>query len=300
MEDMGLIINRMQSPVRFSVLMGITVFLGLFFIPMLGNTQESNEETPRISYLTPHLPLAQPEKQATALSVRGTSETGDASLYIGLQEVIKIRSSYGGYTPQERVTAIYERLDDYLKQDGNPRDIKPGHEGRQVVIRAGRTVLLTVDPETARRAGLTTKQLAFQWTNMLRRALGAEPLQRDVNLIASRGITPTLSFLRDKSASTGVVLKGFASWYGPGFHGRRTASGERFNMHALTAAHRTLPLNSRVRVTNAWTGKSAVVRITDRGPFIRGRIIDLSKGAAQAVGMLSSGTAPVVVEVMGR
>ncbi|MGP9820816.1 septal ring lytic transglycosylase RlpA family protein [Salinarimonas sp. NSM] len=90
-----------------------------------------------------------------------------------------------------------------------------------------------------------------------------------------------------------------ASWYGPGFHGRRTASGERYDMDALTAAHKTLPFGTKVRVTNVANGKSVVVRITDRGPFVRGREIDLSRGAARAVGMLASGTAQVRMEVLG-
>src|SRR3954462_681319 len=70
------------------------------------------------------------------------------------------------------------------------------------------------------------------------------------------------------------IQSGGASWYGPGFHGKKTASGERFNTHALTAAPRTLPFGSRVRVTNARTGRSVVVRINDRGPFAGGRVID--------------------------
>ncbi|WP_084327674.1 septal ring lytic transglycosylase RlpA family protein [Salinarimonas rosea] len=90
-----------------------------------------------------------------------------------------------------------------------------------------------------------------------------------------------------------------ASWYGPGFHGRRTASGERYDMDALTAAHKTLPFGTKVRVTNVANGKSIVVRITDRGPFVRGREIDLSRGAARAVGMIASGTAQVRIEVLG-
>ena len=84
------------------------------------------------------------------------------------------------------------------------------------------------------------------------------------------------------------VQSGGASWYGPGFHGRRTASGERFNSRALTAAW-SLPFGSRVRVTNERTGRSVVVRINDRGPFVGGRVIDLSKAAAQAVGISGVG-----------
>lgn len=82
---------------------------------------------------------------------------------------------------------------------------------------------------------------------------------------------------------------GKASWYGPGFHGRRTASGERFNQFALTAAHKTLPLGTRVRVTNLATDESVVVRINDRGPYAKGRIIDLSRGAATAIGIKGVG-----------
>ena len=91
---------------------------------------------------------------------------------------------------------------------------------------------------------------------------------------------------------------GMASWYGPGFHGRRTASGERFNTHAFTAAHRTLPFGTRVRVVNRRNGRSVVVRINDRGPFVRGRIIDLSKSAARTIGL--NGVAPVVLQVAFR
>ena len=85
------------------------------------------------------------------------------------------------------------------------------------------------------------------------------------------------------------IQSGGASWYGPGFHGKKTASGERFNTNALTAAHKTLPFGSRVRVTNERTGRSVVVRINDRGPFVGGRVIDLSKAAAQAVGISGIG-----------
>ena len=94
-------------------------------------------------------------------------------------------------------------------------------------------------------------------------------------------------------ASVVYVQKGQASWYGPGFHGRKTASGERFNQHALTAAHRKLPLGTRATVVNLANGKSVEVEINDRGPYARGRILDLSKAAAERLGMKHSGTAPV-------
>src|SRR3954452_5351036 len=84
---------------------------------------------------------------------------------------------------------------------------------------------------------------------------------------------------------TQPIQTGAASWYGPGFHGKRTANGETFNTHALTAAHKTLPFGTKVQVTNERTGKSVVVRINDRGPYAHGRVIDLSKAAAEVVGI---------------
>src|SRR5690606_13032527 len=96
-----------------------------------------------------------------------------------------------------------------------------------------------------------------------------------------------------------AVERGKASWYGGRFHGRRTASGERFDKHALTAAHRRLPFGTTVRVTNRRNGRSVTVRINDRGPFgRRGRIIDLSEAAARRLDMLRAGVVPVVVEVL--
>ncbi len=91
---------------------------------------------------------------------------------------------------------------------------------------------------------------------------------------------------------------GEASWYGPGFHGNRTASGEVYDMEAMTAAHRRLPFGARVQVVNLDNGRQTEVRINDRGPFARGRIIDLSRAAARDIGMLGSGTARVRIEVI--
>lgn len=95
-----------------------------------------------------------------------------------------------------------------------------------------------------------------------------------------------------------VSQTGVASWYGPGFHGRRTASGEIYNQYDLTAAHQTLPLGSRVIVTNLENGRSVEVSINDRGPFVKGRIIDLSYAAARTLGMVRPGTIPVRIEVI--
>ncbi|OHE06273.1 MAG: hypothetical protein A2329_00580 [Sulfurimonas sp. RIFOXYB2_FULL_37_5] len=101
------------------------------------------------------------------------------------------------------------------------------------------------------------------------------------------------------TVSVGDEFKGNASWYGPDFHGKLTSNGEIYNMYDMTAAHKTLPMNTVVKVTNKRNGLSTVVRINDRGPFIDTRIIDLSNTAAKKIDMLGTGTAPVTVEILG-
>ena len=103
-------------------------------------------------------------------------------------------------------------------------------------------------------------------------------------------------FERGKMAQYREV--GIASWYGEDYHGRKTANGEVYDMYAMTAAHRTLPFHTRVRVTNLETGKKTELRINDRGPFIAGRIIDLSYSGAKAIGIVGTGTAKVTLEAI--
>ncbi len=109
---------------------------------------------------------------------------------------------------------------------------------------------------------------------------------------------PLTASADETKASVAKTISGSASWYGDKFHGRKTANGERYDMYKLTAAHKTLPFGTKVRVTNKASGKSVVVRINDRGPFIKGREIDLSRGAANAVGMINSGVARVTLDVL--
>ncbi|PLX80593.1 MAG: septal ring lytic transglycosylase RlpA family lipoprotein, partial [Desulfuromonas sp.] len=97
----------------------------------------------------------------------------------------------------------------------------------------------------------------------------------------------------------GFVQQGLASWYGRKFHGRKTSNGEIYNMYAMTAAHKTLPLGTSVRVHNLANGRQTVVRVNDRGPFVQGRIIDLSYAAADKLGVVGPGTAPVKIEALG-
>jgi rare lipoprotein A (peptidoglycan hydrolase) len=129
--------------------------------------------------------------------------------------------------------------------------------------------------------------LAGVGVDWLGRTMRAPALQIAVPLIG-----PPLAAPRPAYRQVGV-----ASWYGPGFHGRPTASGERFDQNRLTAAHRSLPLGSRVTVTRLDTGRSIEVEINDRGPYVRGRVLDLSRAAAARLGMVDAGVARVRIEL---
>lgn len=163
---------------------------------------------------------------------------------------------------------------------------------QEELVRINKNIIL---PDSTRN--LTND--ALQATNRLRRLMGnAAPL----TAVEGKQVVKTDSKI---TAMIGVknlrkAAQGIASWYGPGFHGRRTASGERFNQHDFTAAHRSLPFGTRVMVTNMRNGRSVVVRINDRGPHIRGRILDLSAGAARAIGVKSSGIAPIRFQIVGN
>jgi rare lipoprotein A len=113
-------------------------------------------------------------------------------------------------------------------------------------------------------------------------------------IVTAAASSPSSADASPSKKSAPQTQSGKASWYGPGFHGKRTASGERFDTNDLTAAHRTLPFGTRVRVVNKSTGRSVVVRINDRGPYAHGRVIDLSRASAQAIGIAGVGSVEVV------
>jgi rare lipoprotein A len=114
-------------------------------------------------------------------------------------------------------------------------------------------------------------------------------------LIKHIGVAALVMGLCFSITGTALAQCGGASWYGPGFHGKRAASGEKFNQNAMTAAHKTLPFGTVVKVIDQRTGKSVTVTINDRGPFHRGRIIDLSKAAATKLGFRNAGTTKVCI-----
>jgi rare lipoprotein A len=170
------------------------------------------------------------------------------------------------------------------------------------IIKVNNQELVEINSQT--RSPDTTNNLAqdaLQTTNRLRRLLGnASPLNQILNLPARLPISIPKLPSEINIGPVKVSIRGVASYYGYDGSGNRTASGQRFNPEGLTAAHRHLPFGTKVRVTNTRNGRSVVVRINDRGPFIRGRVIDLSVAAARILGMMGSGVAPVRIEVLGR
>jgi rare lipoprotein A len=159
--------------------------------------------------------------------------------------------------------------------------------GREIVQVNEKTFL----PDTTRNLG----QDALQAANRLRRLMGNAPPLREI-----AGISKERRIARASLGPVRMEVTGMASWYGPGFHGNRSASGEVYNQNAMTAAHRTLPFGTNVIVTNLDNGRSVVVRINDRGPYVGGRVIDLSAAAARLLGIMDSGVAPVQLQVLGE
>lgn len=198
--------------------------------------------------------------------------------------VLRIRTAAGGYNAWQRGELVVARLRAALAEGIDANSILPGFENQEVVVLAGTRLLVTVDKGSVEANNTPAPYLALNWANNIRASLGLEPLEPE---------QAWQTFSRGKTALTAR-----ASWYGPRFHGRRTASGEVYNQEVYTAAHRTLPFGTLVLVTNPASGKSVLVRINDRGPFIAGRGIDLSRAAARAIGMEEAGVADVQITVI--
>lgn len=241
--------------------------------------------------------IASLQKISTSLT---KTDLTPADLDAALVEVVpETTDSISATDPAARATAVAAKINQLYQADVNGKDITlkweqvAGLAGGRYLIKSNQVEIAAIDRDTILPD--TTQNLeqdALQATNRLRRLFGdAAPLSA---IEGKSMFDPQLAF-------SGVIqrtMTGFASWYGPGFHGNRSASGEIFNQHALTAAHRTLPFGTRVVVTNLDNGQSVVVKINDRGPFHGNRVIDLSAGAARVLGLMQSGVAPVRVEVL--
>ena len=204
-----------------------------------------------------------------------------ADVYLKIQRVISLPGDDGS-----RANAIADALNKAHAAGRLRADkITPGRRNGAYVILAGRDTLLTVDDKLASLAGTRPAMLTMRWLDNLRTAMGGAAFST-----ASRG------GLGIGGALVGRSMTGHASWYGPGFHGRRAASGERFDQNKLTAAHKTLPFGTLLLVTNTHNNRTCLVRINDRGPYVAGRMIDLSAAAARAVGI--SGVGQVRIDIL--
>ncbi len=245
------------------------------------------------------------------------------------KSAVKANSSYSD--PVEKANLVAAKINDLVNNKADASKITVSWSGttqsksgaktvdERYAIKVDGSELVEINSDT--RLPDATKNLrqdALQATNRLRRLVGkASPLKTIAGLpteltkpkkqavkikktTANKHHTKQWRKRRRVAARGGRRFRGIASFYGAYFAGRKTASGERFNPSKMTAAHKTLPFGTRVRVTNMRNGRSVVVRINDRGPFIRGRVIDLSRGAAGVIGMIGRGIAPVRVEVLGR
>ncbi len=208
--------------------------------------------------------------------------------------------------PVQRATVVAVRLNQLRRDNVDASKItvswtadqqKSQSNGRYVIKVNGED-LVEINRQT--QLSETTNdpaQDALKATNRLRKLIGnVSPLSKITD-------SPLRLPKLPQEFSIGPVrisLKGMASWYGYDGSGSQTAGGERYNPEGMTAAHRSLPLGTRVRVTNTHNGRSVVVRINDRGPYARGRVIDLSAAAARILGMMGSGVAPVRIDVLGR
>ncbi len=201
--------------------------------------------------------------------------------------------------PVSRATQVAAQINQLIQNnfDADSIRVRWDAERERYLIEVAGEELVTIDSQTILPDTTNDTAVdALQATNRLRRQMGnAAPLKKienDPKEIA-QNFSPTVAagFLFQR-------ITGWASWYGPGFDGNQTASGEIFDQYELTAAHPSLPFGTVVRVTNQDNGQSVVVRINDRGPYAGGRVIDLSKAAAQALGMMSSGVAPVQIDVL--
>jgi rare lipoprotein A (peptidoglycan hydrolase) len=189
-----------------------------------------------------------------------------------------------------------EKIQDYINRiqaglepkDWKPEDILPTLVQNEPAIQVKGRILAIVPQAIASATSVENNEvLATEWMNQLRLALGAPPL----NLVESQVLMHNLE-------DSGESMEGVASWYGPYFHGRQTATGEIFDSGQFTAAHKDLPFDTYLKITNTKTGKQLVVRINDRGPYIDGRDVDLSHGAAEYLGSEDSGVVPFTAEMM--
>lgn len=228
--------------------------------------------------------------------VEPSSETSSASKG-GLGESVRDASS----NPLARAESTAQQIEAFYQAEGRADEVlvrwEEDIERYAVLLDDEQLVVINEETQYFNATGEDAAD-ALQATNRLRLLLGGAAPLTEIEGQPEPEPEPEPAVAAPSTRQVSSAFRGQASWYGPGFHGRYTASGEVFNQNAMTAAHRTLPFGTRVRVTNLNNNRQVTVRINDRGPFSRGRVIDLSAAAARAIGLQRAGVGPVRVEVL--
>lgn len=314
----------MNNTKLWSVVALSTTVLGLPSVASAATTKKTSPQLPSGDTNGESEPTQKsaPATPTTVTQIHAHTLAGRtaATLYV---RSIPVLTFVGEQTnPVERANAVAAKINQLVasKVDANQITASWTRDGQSIKVNGEELVKIdgsTILPDTTNNLAQDT----LQATNRLRRLLGgAQPLNQPT--IARLELTQpqqteqpiakqpqvkkpqvakqqatTIKPQQNTNVKVKATASGTASYYSYG-NSTRTATGERFNPQDLTAAHRTLPFGTRVRVTNNWNGRSVIVRINDRGPFIRGRIIDVSLGAARQLGMISTGIASVKVEVL--
>jgi rare lipoprotein A len=217
-----------------------------------------------------------------------------ACVTVNGKELIAFHGPLGGHAAEQRAEDLADKIQSLLEEAKFDADkIVPAKEGEVASIRIDGSASGSIKLDGCAASGDAALEQSLKIVNEIRTACGADPLPSTFLKVAE---------LSDNSAASkagGKCFSGPASWYGQQFHGRKCADGTRFDMNQLTAAHRSLPLGTKLLVMNRRTGDSCVVKVNDRGPFVGNRVIDLSRGAAQQLKMLSSGVAMVDCIILG-
>jgi rare lipoprotein A (peptidoglycan hydrolase) len=274
--------------------------------------KQQQQELARIAYLR-HLPETlnvMPKLETSDIEASTPKELrfrtvfndvkNEAGFYVNDHEVFRFRSSLGLLTPYLRSKQVARRLYESLETaNAAQKLVLKKTSSTQYDLYLGDVIITTIDADTAKASKQPLATLANVWMDELEEALGSVVLPSQQPVVkAEPAKQETATQQQDDGATGRYAGAGMASWYGPGFHGRTCADGSRYNMYAMTAAHKTLPFGTRVRVTNQANGKTCIVRITDRGPYAHGRVIDLSKAAAQSIGAVATGVARVSLEII--
>ena len=239
-------------------------------------------------------PATSPQTLALAsdgfcLSMQAPYQTSDMAMTAAPKTQVWVHNHFvGDVMGHAAAQKMATKLRTLIKEDKlEPAQLNPLIGTNFVGVSHQNELLFVVDETLRSHPEIPATAMAVQWVNNLRQAFDEKPLGLATIQMAAAGL-----------AETSESFYGTASWYGPGFHGRKTANGEIFDENALTAAHKTLPFNTHLKVINRLNGKSVVVRINDRGPYVGQRSLDLSKAAAHCLGSTSSGVVPYEAVVL--